>query len=87
MVVFFSNSEDAAADARADVFDELLVAHLALPGRIIQVDNLDGFLLRHRQIQLPHGVACVRTTLTKLPRLAHATRRHSDDHVDGVAVT
>ena len=48
MVVFFSNSEDAAADARADVFDELFVAHLPLPGRIIQVDNLYGFVLGHR---------------------------------------
>ena len=48
MVVFFSNSEDAAADTRADVLDELLVPHLALPGRIIQVDNLYGFVLGHR---------------------------------------
>ena len=62
MVVFFSNSEDAAADPRADVFDELLVPHLPLPGRIIQVDNLDRFLLAHRQIQLPHGVACENDT-------------------------
>jgi hypothetical protein len=35
MVVFFSNSEDAAADARAHVFDELLVAHLPFARRII----------------------------------------------------
>ena len=48
MVVFFSNSEDAAADTRADVFDELLVPHLALPGRIIQIYYLYGFLLGHR---------------------------------------
>ena len=48
MVVFFSNSEDAAADARADVFDELLVAHLALATGVVEVDNLDRFLLRHR---------------------------------------
>ena len=48
MVVFFSNSEDAAADARADVFDELLVAHLPLPGRIIQVHDLHSFLFGHR---------------------------------------
>ena len=62
MVVFFSNSEDAAADARADVFHELLVAHLALPGRIIQIYYLYGFLFGHRQIQLPHGVACENDT-------------------------
>ena len=48
MVVFFSNSEDAAADPRADVLHELFIAHLALPGRIIQVDNLYGFVLGHR---------------------------------------
>ena len=62
MVVFFSNSEDAAADTRADVFDELLVAHLALPGRIIQVDNLDRFVFGHREVELPHGVACENDT-------------------------
>ena len=62
MVVFFSNSEDAAADPRADVFHELLVPHLPLPGRIIQVDNLHGFVFGHRQIQLPHGVACENDT-------------------------
>ena len=62
MVVFFSNSEDAAADARADVFDELFVPHLALPGRIIQIDNLHGFVFAHREVQLPHGVACENDT-------------------------
>ena len=62
MVVFFSNSEDAAADARADVLDELLVAHLALPGRVVQVDDLNGFVLGHREVQLPHGVACENDT-------------------------
>ena len=48
MVVFFSNSEDAAADARAHVLDELLVAHLALAGRVVQVDDLHSFVLGHR---------------------------------------
>ena len=48
MVVFFSNSEDAAADTRADVLDELLVAHLALARRVVEVDNLDGFVFAHR---------------------------------------
>ena len=48
MVVFFSNSEDAAADARADVLDELLVAHLALATGVVEVDNLDGFVFAHR---------------------------------------
>ncbi len=48
MVVFFSNSEDAAADTRADVFHELFIAHLPFPGRIIQVDNLHGFVFGHR---------------------------------------
>ena len=60
MVVFFSNSEDAAGDARTHVLDELLVAHLAPARRIIQVHNLDRLVLGHRQIQLPHGVACAR---------------------------
>ena len=62
MVVFFSNSEDAAADARADVFDELLVAHLALATGVVEVHDLDRFLFAHRQIQLPHGVACENDT-------------------------
>ena len=48
MVVFFSNSEDAAADPRADVFDELLVAHLALATGVVEVDDLHGFLFGHR---------------------------------------
>ena len=57
MVVFFFKVEDAAVDPRADVLDELLVAHLALAGRVIQVDDLHSFVFGHRQIQLPHGVA------------------------------
>ena len=48
MVVFFSNSEDAAADTRADVLHELFIPHLALPGRIIQVHDLHGFVFAHR---------------------------------------
>ena len=48
MVVFFSNSEDAAADARADVLHELLVAHLALATGVVEVYDLYGFLFAHR---------------------------------------
>ena len=48
MVVFFSNSEDAAADTRADVFDELFVPHLALATGVVEVYDLYGFLFAHR---------------------------------------
>ena len=59
-MVFFFKVEDAAVDPRADVLDELLVAHLAFPRRVIQINNLNGLVLGHGEIQLPHGVACAR---------------------------
>ena len=62
MVVFFSNSEDAAADTRADVFDELFIAHLALATGVVEVDNLHRFVFGHGEVQLPHGVACENDT-------------------------
>ena len=77
MVVFFSNSEDAAADTRADVFDELLVAHLALAGRIIQVHDLHSFVFAHREVQLPHGVACVTSKSDEEPHTDTARARNS----------
>ena len=62
MVVFFSNSEDAATDTRADVFHELFVAHLALATGVVEVHDLDRFVFAHREVQLPHGVACENDT-------------------------